>query len=59
MPATIVGAFSFVVSLVIYKLTDLVIALRVPAEQEAVGLDLSQHGEFMELEPNRQFGYSD
>jgi Amt family ammonium transporter len=55
----IVGAFSFVVSLVIYKFTDLIIALRVPAEQESVGLDLSQHGEFMELDPSRQFGYSE
>jgi Amt family ammonium transporter len=55
----IVGAFSFVVSLAIYKITDLIIPIRVPAEQEAIGLDLSQHGEFMELEPSRQFGYTD
>ena len=55
----IVGAFSFALSLAIYKVTDMIIALRVPEEQEIIGLDLSQHGEFMELEPARQFGYSD
>ena len=53
----IVGAFSFLGSLVIYPLTDALLPMRVTPEQEAIGLDLSQHGEFMELEPMRQFGY--
>ena len=55
----IVSAFSFFGSLALFKLTDWLLPIRVTAEQEAVGLDLSQHGEFMELEPMRQFGYSD
>ncbi|WP_435006338.1 ammonium transporter [Tundrisphaera lichenicola] len=41
----IVSVFSFVGSIVLFKLTDLLIPLRVPAEHEAEGLDLSQHGE--------------
>jgi ammonium transporter, Amt family len=55
----IVSAFSFVGSLALFKVTDWLLPMRVTAEQEAVGLDLSQHGEFMELDPIRQFGYSD
>jgi ammonium transporter, Amt family len=41
----IVSAFSFFGSMALYKITDLIIPLRVPAEQESTGLDLSQHGE--------------
>ncbi|MFO0959310.1 MAG: ammonium transporter [Isosphaeraceae bacterium] len=41
----IVSVFAFFGSLILYKLTDLIIKLRVPAEQESEGLDLSQHGE--------------
>jgi Amt family ammonium transporter len=41
----IVAVFSFAGSLVLYKITDLIIPLRVTPEQEAEGLDLSQHGE--------------
>ena len=41
----IVAAFSFFGSLILYKVTDLIIPLRVDEEQEAAGLDLSQHGE--------------
>ena len=41
----IVAAFSFIGSLILYKVTDLIIPLRVDEEQEAAGLDLSQHGE--------------
>jgi Amt family ammonium transporter len=41
----IVSAFSFVGSWVLYKITDLIIPLRVDEEQEIEGLDLSQHGE--------------
>ncbi len=39
------GGYSFVVTFIILKLVDMVIGLRVTAEDEEVGLDLSQHGE--------------
>jgi ammonium transporter, Amt family len=41
----IVAAYSFFGSLILYKVTDLIIPLRVTPEQEEIGLDLSQHGE--------------
>lgn len=41
----IVGAFSFFGSYLLFKLTDKIIPLRVFAEHEEIGLDLSQHGE--------------
>jgi Amt family ammonium transporter len=41
----VVAAFALLGSLAIYKVTDLFIPLRVKEEHEAVGLDLSQHGE--------------
>ncbi|MFO0949784.1 MAG: ammonium transporter [Isosphaeraceae bacterium] len=41
----IVSAYTFFGSLILYKITDLIIPLRVDAEHEAEGLDLSQHGE--------------
>ena len=41
----IVAIFSFVGSLILYKVTDLIIPLRVTEGQEHEGLDLSQHGE--------------
>ena len=41
----IVSAFSFFGSLILFKLTDLIIPLRVPEQEEVAGLDLSQHGE--------------
>jgi len=43
-----VAAFTFAGSWLLYKITDLIIPLRVSEEQEAIGLDLSQHGEVME-----------
>jgi len=43
-----VAAFSFGGSWLLYKLTDMIIPLRVSEEQEAVGLDISQHGEVMQ-----------
>ncbi len=43
-----VAAFAFGGSYVLYLVTDLIIPLRVSSEQEALGLDLSQHGEVME-----------
>ncbi|MBI4372003.1 MAG: ammonium transporter [Elusimicrobia bacterium] len=41
----IVGVFSFGGSWLLYKITDMAITLRVRAEQEEAGLDLSQHAE--------------
>ncbi len=41
----IVAIFTFTGSFIIYKITDLIIPLRVPEDEEEVGLDLSQHGE--------------
>ena len=43
-----VAAFSFAGSWMLYKLTNLIIPLRVSDEQEEIGLDLSQHGEVMQ-----------
>jgi Amt family ammonium transporter len=37
--------WSGVVSLVAYKIVDLVIGLRVPEEEEREGLDITSHGE--------------
>ena len=44
-----VAAFSFAGSWLLYRVTDLIIPLRVSEEQEELGLDLSQHGEMMEV----------
>ena len=52
----LVSAFAFVTSYLLYWLTDRLITLRVPIEQEAIGLDISQHNEFLELDAFRQFG---
>ena len=52
----LVSTFAFVTSYVLYWLTDRLITLRVPIEQEAIGLDISQHAEYLDLEPFRQFG---
>lgn len=41
----IVSAFSFFGSYLLFKITDLIIPLRVTPEQELEGLDISQHGE--------------
>ena len=41
----IVGGYTFVMSMVIYKITDMILPLRVTADQELDGLDKSQHGE--------------
>ena len=43
-----VAAFSFVGSWILFRVTDLIIPLRVSEDQEAIGLDLSQHGEVMQ-----------
>jgi Amt family ammonium transporter len=41
----IAWVLAIVGTLVILKIVDVVVGLRVPAEQEIQGLDLSQHGE--------------
>jgi len=41
----IVGIFTFGGSLLLYKITDLIIPLRVSPQAERVGLDISQHDE--------------
>jgi ammonium transporter, Amt family len=41
----LVAVYSFVVSFVMLKVLDAVMGLRVEAEQETEGLDISQHGE--------------
>ena len=37
--------YSFVVSIILLKVLDLVMGLRVDEEEESMGLDQSQHGE--------------
>ena len=39
------GGYSFVVTFAILKVVDLAVGLRVPADEEELGLDLTQHGE--------------
>ena len=41
----LVAVYSFVVSIGLFKIIDMVIGIRVDAEQETEGLDISQHGE--------------
>jgi Amt family ammonium transporter len=41
----LVAVYSFVISMVLFKIVDMVMGLRVDAEQETEGLDISQHGE--------------
>jgi ammonium transporter, Amt family len=43
-----VTAFTFIGSFIIYKVTNAIIPLRVTAEEEEIGLDVSQHGEVMD-----------
>lgn len=43
----IASAFTFFGAYLLYKITDAIIPLRVTEVQEELGLDLSQHGEFM------------
>jgi Amt family ammonium transporter len=46
----IVGAFTFVGSFLIFKLTGLITRLRVSPEEERLGLDISQHAETIQSE---------
>jgi len=48
----IVGAFTFVGSFLIFKLTSLMTHLRVSPDEERLGLDLSQHSETILAENN-------
>lgn len=41
----LVSAFSFFGAMLLYKLTNVILTLRVSKENEAIGLDLSQHNE--------------
>jgi Amt family ammonium transporter len=41
----LVGLYSFVVSLVLFKIIDAVIGIRVNRDEETEGLDITQHGE--------------
>lgn len=43
----LVSAFAFGMSFVLLKVTDLILPLRVTEEDEKVGLDISQHDEFL------------
>lgn len=43
-----VGIFAFGGSYLMYKITDMIIPIRVKEEQEDIGLDLSQHGESLD-----------
>ena len=45
MALLIVSAFSFGMSLLLFKVTDLFVSVRVTPEDEAIGLDISQHAE--------------
>ena len=46
----IVGIFTFGGSMLMYKITDLIVPLRVSARAEKVGLDISQHNESYDFE---------
>ena len=41
----LVAVYSFVVSLILFKVIDMVIGIRVNKDEETEGLDISQHGE--------------
>jgi len=54
-----VTAFVFVGSYLIYKIVDSIIPMRVTAEQEEIGLDISQHGEVIdEAAARAAFGFA-
>jgi len=46
----IVGVFTFGGSMLMYKITDMIVALRVSAQSEKIGLDISQHNESYDFE---------
>ncbi|HZM69761.1 MAG TPA: ammonium transporter [Candidatus Cryosericum sp.] len=51
MALVIVSVYSFGVSLALFKITDLFVSVRVTPEDEAKGLDISQHAEWLSLVP--------
>ena len=54
-----VTAYVFIGSFVLYKVTNAIIPLRVTAEDEEAGLDISQHGEVMdEAAAKAAFGFA-
>ncbi|RKD85187.1 ammonium transporter [Mangrovibacterium diazotrophicum] len=46
----IVGIFTFGGSMLMYKITDMIVSLRVSAQSEKIGLDISQHNESYDFE---------
>ena len=44
----LVAVFTFVGSYALYKITDVLLSMRVREDQEFRGLDASQHGEYLE-----------
>ncbi|MBM3498418.1 MAG: ammonium transporter [Armatimonadetes bacterium] len=46
LAVVVVGLWAFVTSAIILKIMDATLGLRVSAEEEELGLDLSQHGEY-------------
>lgn len=46
----IVGVFTFGGSMLMYKITDMIVSLRVSAQSEKIGLDISQHNESYDFE---------
>jgi Amt family ammonium transporter len=51
MALLIVSGYSFSMSLLLFKVTDLFVSVRVTPEDEAIGLDISQHAERLALVP--------
>jgi Amt family ammonium transporter len=49
----IVGAYSFIVSLGIFKVISLMLPLRVSQEEEEIGLDATQHDEKYGRNPHK------
>ena len=52
MALLIVSGYSFSVSLLLFKVTDMFVSVRVTPEDEAIGLDISQHAERLALVPH-------
>ena len=50
----IVGVFTFGGAFLMYKITDLIVPLRVSAQAEKVGLDISQHNESYDFEYKKE-----
>ena len=46
----IVGIFTFGGAMLMYRVTDMIVSLRVSAQSEKIGLDISQHNESYDFE---------